>query len=181
MAKRISEKVREEIQRLYDDGNGMAPAKITLQTGVKYPTVYAQTRRIKKIRENGFKSYTEYQKHLARKNGFKSPYEYHKHLARKRVNPETGEPFKSYSEYNKHLARKRSEKEDSIEFGNLVRTRLRDLDRTQSWLSEQVKVSGATISFYANGKLIPQGENLNRLLLTLEIKDLPKGLENLVQ
>ena len=165
MYKRISEEVRAEIQRLYNDGNGITPTEIARQTGVKYHTVYRQTRWIEKIRKNGFKSLHEYQKHLARK----------------RVNPETGEPFESLYKYQEHLARQRSEKKENIEFGNLVRTRLRDLDKTKSWLAEQLGVSSSAVSFYANGRSRPRGENLNRLLLTLEIKDLPKGLENLVQ
>ena len=203
MYKRISEEVRAEIQRLYKDGNGITPIEIARQTGVKYDTVYRQTRGIEKIRKNGFKSLHEYQKHLARKrvnpetgelfksrteyfeylarkNGFKSLHEYQKHLVRKRVNPETGEPFESLYKYQEHLARQRSEKKENIEFGNLVRTRLRDLDKTKSWLAEQLEVSSSAVSFYANGRSRPRGENLNRLLLTLEIKDLPKGLENLV-
>ena len=128
-----------------------------MQTGVKYQTVYTQTRKTERIRKNGFESPTEYRKHLARKNG-----------------------FKSHNEYLKYLARQRSEKKENIEFGNLVRTRLRDLDRNQSWLAEQLGVSDAVVSFYANGKSRPKGENLNRLLLTLEIQNIPKGLENLV-
>ena len=168
MPKRIPEEAREEISRLYDDGRGASPAEIARQVGVSYASVYGMTRARQRVNpETGEK--------------YKSQTEYKDYQARQRVNPETGEQFKSRTEYEKNLARQRKERRGNIELSDLIKTRLKELGKTQSWLAQQMGVSRQRVSHYANGVSIPQGEKLDKLLVALEIRDKPKSLDNLVE
>ena len=191
MPKRIPQETREEIQRLYDEGRGISLAEIALQTGVSYASVYGMTKVRQRINpETGeqFKSQTEYLTHLARQRinpetgeQFKSQSERLDYLARQRINPETGEQFKSQTEYLEYLVRQRKERKRNRELSDLVKTRLRKLGKTQSWLAQQLGVSKQAVNSYANSVSIPQGENLNKLFVALEISDKPKSLDDLVE
>ena len=168
MPKRIPQEIREEIQRLYDDGKGVSPAEITRQTGVSYASVYGMTKARQRINpETG--------------EQFKSRGEYEEHLARQRINPETGEQFKSLSERQDYLARQRKERRGNRELSDLIKTRLKELGKNQSWLAQQIGVSRKAVNFYAKGVSIPQGENLDKLLIALKIRDKPKSLDDLVE
>ena len=69
MPKRISNELREEISRLYDDGKGRSPAEISRQTGISYFSVYGMTKARQRINPGTgkpFESRTEYNDYSAR-------------------------------------------------------------------------------------------------------------------
>jgi len=98
MGKRISEEVREEVERLYDKGKGLSSKEIARQTGASYSFVHGFVR----AKKEGFASPEDYKKHLAKKEGFASVKKYKEHLARQRINPETGKLHASLYDYNKY-------------------------------------------------------------------------------
>ncbi|MEK6861039.1 MAG: hypothetical protein AABY07_03630, partial [Nanoarchaeota archaeon] len=100
---RISKKVREEINRLYNNGEGLSLAEIARQTMVSYSSVYLMTsvrQRINPETGQGFASYAEYQEHLVKQKGFASYAEYLEHLVRQKG-------FASRTEYQEHLVRQK--------------------------------------------------------------------------
>ena len=94
MPKRIPDKTREEIIRLYNNGSGQSPAEISRQTGVSYSSVYGWTRVRQRINPET-------------KQQFESRSQLMDYKVRQRVNPETGQPFESLSQYEKYMVRKR--------------------------------------------------------------------------
>ena len=166
MQRRIPQEVREEINRLYNDG--LRLSEIARQTGVSYPSVYGMTRARQKVNpETGepFESYTAYRKHLARQ----------------KVNPETGEPFKSRTEYEAYHARQRINRNKGL--GNLIREILEELGQNQSWLAKQLGVSRQAVSNYIQGRLIPGEDKVERLLQVIRTnyKTSPTSLDDLVE
>ena len=123
-----------------------------------------------------FKSRTELLGYLARQRInpetgqlFKSLTELLDYQARQRRNPETGQPFKSLTELRDYQARQRQRRPENKELGDLMRTRLRELGKNQSWLAGQIGVTRATVSLYAQGKNIPKRELLGRLYSALDV------------
>ena len=169
MPKRIPEEVREEISRLYDDGIGLSLTEIARQTGISYASVYEMTRARQMINpETGEK--------------FESNTAYREHLARQRINPETGEKFESLNQYNEHLARQRKERKENRELSDLVKTGLKKLGKTQSWLSEQLGVSRIMVNNYAQGNSVPKRERLEKLRSILNSnRNKGKSLDDLIE
>ena len=103
MSKRISEEERNEIKRLYDNGNGFPPAEIAKRTGFDYHFIYRLTK-LKQLCSpktgKPFTSYYEYEKYLVKQKGFESPGQYRNYLARQKG-------FESYVKYQEHLARQK--------------------------------------------------------------------------
>ena len=150
MPKRIPEEVREEISRLYDDGIGLSPTEIARQTGISYASVYGMTRVKQMINpETG--------------EEFESNTAYRKYLAKQIINPETGKEFESRTQYEEYLAKQRKERKENRELSDLVKTGLKELGKTQSWLSEQLGVSILMVNNYAQGKSVPKRERLEKL------------------
>ena len=118
---------------------------------------------------------------IARQTGVSYASVYGMTKVRQRINPETGEQFKSQTEYLEYLVRQRKERKRNRELSDLVKTRLRKLGKTQSWLAQQLGVSKQAVNSYANSVSISQGENLNKLFVALEISDKPKSLDDLVE
>lgn len=137
MQYRIPDETKEDIQRLFDDGKGISPAEIARRTGISYTTVYSLTR----VQQRGFASNYEYEVHLAQQRG-----------------------FESVNEYREYCAQHRTERKANRELGDLVKQKLKELGKNQSWLAEQLGVSRQAASFYAQGKSIPRGVRLVRLL-----------------
>ena len=133
MRKRIPERAREEIIRLYDNGSGLSPAEIARQTGVSYSSVYGLTR------------------------------------IRQRVNPETGEPFESRNQYQEYTARQRVNRPENQGLSDLIKKRLKELGRNQSWLSREIGVSRQAVSKYVQGKYTPDNGVLEKMYSALEV------------
>lgn len=186
MTRKISDKTIRLIRKLYN--KGLSISEMVRKAKVSYSTMYAYSR----ARKRGFASFSKYNEHLARERGFGSIYEYNKHRAEKRVNPETGRPFESYSKYHEHLvkqrvnpetgrkfesrseydedlAKRRQRRLENKELSDLIKRRLKELGKNQSWLSRQINVSKESISQYAQGKLIPNEERLERLFSVLDV------------
>ena len=169
---RISKKVREEINRLYNNGEGLSLAEIARQTMVSYSSVYLMTsvrQRINPETGQGFASRTEYQEHLVKQKGFASYAEYLEHLVRQRINPETGQGFASYAEYLEHLARQRQKGPENQELGDLIKKGLKRLGKPQRWLAEQLGITGSAISRYASGITTPRKSLQAKLFEVLEL------------
>ncbi len=54
--------------------------------------------------------------------------------------------FKNSSEYQEHLAKERKHRPQNNELSNLIKTGLKEIDRNQSWLAEQIGVSRQMVS-----------------------------------
>jgi len=113
-------------------------------------------------KEKGFASYSAYRKHLVKQRGFASHSAYQKHLIKQRG-------FASYKEYNEHLAKQRKERPENRGLSALIKRRLKELGKNQSWLSKQIGVPGESVSKYVQGKYIPNDRVLERLYSTLEV------------
>src|SRR3989344_2138776 len=166
MSRRITDEQGEEARRLYD--TGLKPSEIAMQTGISYSSVYGLTKVRQRVNpETGekFKSYGDYQDYLARQ----------------RVNPETEEKFKSYGDNQDYLARQRVNQ--NKEQSDLIRGRLEEMGKNQSWLAEQLGVSKQAVSLYIQGKSKPRGERLDKLLRVLNInnREKPKTIDDLVE
>lgn len=112
-------------------------ADIARQVGVSSSSVYGLTR----AHQRGFASDYKYQEYLAQQNGFASRYE-----------------------YVEHLSQQRSKRKRNRQLRGLVRKRLREIGKNQSWLAEELGVSRQAVSLYVQGKSIPRGKTLGRLL-----------------
>ena len=156
MRKRIPERAREEIIRLYDNGSGLSPAEIARQTGVSYSSVYGLTRIRQRVNpETG--------------EPFESRNQYQEYTARQRVNPETGEPFESRSQYQEYTARQRVNRPENQGLSDLIKKRLKELGRNQSWLSREIGVSRQAVSKYVQGKYTPDNGVLEKMYSALEV------------
>jgi ribosome-binding protein aMBF1 (putative translation factor) len=169
MPRRIPDEVREEISRLYDDGNGLKPAEIARVTGVSYASAYGMTRARQITNpETGEK--------------FESKAQYREYLARQITNPETGEKFESGTQYHEYLARQRTERKENRELSYLIKTRLAKMGKTQKWLAKQLDVTSPMITFYTQGISVPKKERLAKLKRILDPKrDRGKSLDELVE
>src|SRR3989338_3692446 len=100
---------------------------------------------------------------------------------RQRGNPEKGEKFKSYVDNQDYLARQRVNQ--NKEQSDLIRGRLEEMGKNQSWLAEQLGVSKQAVSLYIQGKSKPRGERLDKLLRVLNInnREKPKSIDDLVE
>jgi ribosome-binding protein aMBF1 (putative translation factor) len=134
-------------------------------------------------KQRGFKNYGEYQEHLAQQKGFNSTREYQEHLAKQKG-------FNSYYEYQEHLARERSQRRENKELSSLIKSRLGEIGKNQSWLAENIGVSRQMVSNYIHGKSIPSDDKLNGIYEVLGIEleetidgsatDFRKSLDRLV-
>ncbi|MEK6872362.1 MAG: helix-turn-helix domain-containing protein [Nanoarchaeota archaeon] len=173
MPRKLSEEIKEEIRTLHSQG--VHVKEIAEQTGVSYSSVWGIT----KLTEKGFKTYGEYLEHLAQQKGFKTYSEYQVHLAQQRINPETGQAYASRTEYQEHLAQQRQKHPKNKELSGLINLKLEELGRNQSWLAEQLGVSGQTVSQYIQGKSIPSEKIRNKLSSVLKIGK--RKLEDIIE
>ena len=248
MVKRIPEETREEIMRLYDDGNGLSPTEIVKRTEMPYSSVYGLTRARQRINpetgqpfesltklrgyqarqrinpetgqpfesltklmsyrvrqrinpETGqpFESRNQYQEYLARQRinpetgqPFESLNQYQEYLARQRINPETGQPFESRNQYREYQARQRINPETGQPFesrnqyreyqarqrvkrpenqclSDLIKRRLRELRKDQSWLAKKMGITRQAVSLYANARTVPTKDLVQQLYSALEV------------
>ena len=99
-------------------------------------TSYLSTWILTSGRKKGYNSISEYKKHLARQKGYKSSREYEEHLALK----------------NRKI---------KIKFSFIIKKRLYELDKSQTWLAKKLEVSNSAIYRYISGYGIPK-ENLRK-------------------
>ena len=150
MRKTITNEQREKAWRMYEKNNTIS--QIARSIGVSYTSAWF----LIEGKRQGFKNYSEYRESLAIKKGFKNRSEYQESLAVKKG-------FKNYSEYRESLAQQRSRNHQNKELSDLIKSRLKKLKRTQSWLAEQIGVTRQAVSLYSIGKIIPQNKTLNLL------------------
>ena len=157
MPKRISNETKEEIMKLYDHGSGLSPIEIARQTGVSYPSVYGLTRVRQRVNpETG--------------QPFESLSQYQDYNARQRVNPETGQPFESRSQYQDYRERQKVNRPENQRLGGLIRRRLKNLGKNQSWLAEEIGVTRQSVSLYVKGRSVPKDDLLQKLYSSLDVQ-----------
>ncbi|MDP6548117.1 MAG: helix-turn-helix transcriptional regulator [Candidatus Woesearchaeota archaeon] len=165
--------------RLYDYGSGLSPAEIARQTGVSYSSVYGLTRARQRVNpETGrsFESLNQYRDYTARQRvnpetgrSFESLSQYYDHTARRRVNPETGRSFESLSQYRDYTTRQRVNRSENQGLSDLIRRKLKELGKNQSWLAEEIGVTRQTVSLYVKGKTVPKDDLLQKLYSSLDV------------
>ena len=155
MPREISDKKKQLIHRLYQ--SGLPVKNIAREAGVSHTTAWIYSA----AKKGGFESCYDYQRSLARKRGFESLSKRREYSARERG-------FESHYEYLEDLAGKRQERLENRELGELIKSRLKELGRTQLWLAEQVGISKQLMSLYALGKVTPKKNVLEKLYSVLE-------------
>ena len=151
---RIPEETKEEIIRLYNNGDGLPPAEIGRQTGVSYSSVYSLTRLRKRTYPGTDKE-------------FESKSRYLEYLAKQKTNPETGKKYASRNQYQECLARQRAKRPKNKALSNLIKERLDDLGKNQAWLAMKMGDTRPTVSRYIRGRSIPR--DLPRLFSSLKV------------
>jgi len=142
MLKKLPEETREEIIKLYDNGSGLTPTEVARQTGVSYSYVYGITR----AKERGFASNKRYIGYLAKQKG-----------------------FASRTEYEKHLAKERQQRLENQGLSKLIKRRLKELGKNQSWLAGEMGITRQAVSLYARGISVPTEDLLERLYSSLDV------------
>src|SRR3989339_594477 len=123
-----------------------------------------------------FASLTEYNDYHTRQRTnpetgklFESLTEYNDYHSRQRTNPETGKLFESLTEYNDYHVRQRTSRPENQELSDLIKKRLKELGRNQSWLAEEIEVTKQRVSQYVQGKSFPKEDVLQKLYSSLEV------------
>ena len=156
MPKRLPEETREEIIRLYDNGSGLTPTQIARQTRVSYSSVYGLTRARQRVDPET-------------RQRFESLSQYLEYKARQRVNPETGQLFESRGQYERYRARQRVNKPKNQSLSDLIKRRLKELGRNQSWLARELGVIRQAVSLYIQGRSLPTEDLLENLYSSLDV------------
>jgi DNA-binding XRE family transcriptional regulator len=124
-----------------------------------------------------FESLTQYQDYNARQRvnpetgqPFESLSQYQDYNARQRVNPETGQPFESRSQYQDYRERQKVNRPENQGLGGLIRRRLKNLGKNQSWLAEEIGVTRQSVSLYVKGRSVPKDDLLQKLYSSLDVQ-----------
>lgn len=91
---------------------------------------------------------------IARQTGITYSTIYGMTMVRQRINPETGERFASRTEYQ--------------ELSDLIKKRLKEIGRNQSWLAKETGITRQAVSIYTKGKGLPDGDLLRKLFSLLK-------------
>src|SRR3989339_1839 len=123
-----------------------------------------------------FASENEYNDYLIRQRTnpetgklFASQNEYNDYHIRQRTNPKTRKLFESRTEYNDYHERQRTSRPENQELSDLIKKRLKELGRNQSWLAEEIEVTKQRVSQYVQGKSFPKEDVLQKLYSSLEV------------
>src|SRR3989339_782157 len=123
-----------------------------------------------------FESLTEYNDYHSRQRTnpetgklFESLTEYNDYHIRQRTNPKTRKLFASRTEYNDYHERQRTSRPENQELSDLIKKRLKELGRNQSWLAEEIEVTKQRVSQYVQGKSFPKEDVLQKLYSSLEV------------
>src|SRR3989338_5713636 len=100
---------------------------------------------------------------------FESLTEYNDYHIRQRTNPKTRKLFASRTEYNDYHERQRTSRPENQELSDLIKKRLKELGRNQSWLAEEIEVTKQRVSQYVQGKSFPKEDVLQKLYSSLEV------------
>src|SRR3989344_858600 len=100
---------------------------------------------------------------------FESQTEYNDYHIRQRTNPKTRKLFASRTEYNDYHERQRTSRPENQELSDLIKKRLKELGRNQSWLAEEIEVTKQRVSQYVQGKSFPKEDVLQKLYSSLEV------------
>src|SRR3989338_4000883 len=93
---------------------------------------------------------------------FESLTEYNDYHSRQRTNPKTRKLFASRTEYNDYHERQRTSRPENQELSDLIKKRLKELGRNQSWLAEEIEVTKQRVSQYEQGKSFPKEDVLQK-------------------
>ena len=86
--------------------------------------------------------------------------------------------FETYAKYQKCTAEKRQKRKKNRKLSGIIKEKLIELDRNQSWLARRIEMNIGTVSKYANGILFPSKEVLMRISKAIDIPE--KTLEELI-
>ena len=137
--------------------------------------MYQEDRTISQVARSLRVSYTSaWSLTEGRKQGFKNRSEYQEDLAVRKG-------FKNRSEYLEDLAEDRKKLKPNKDLSCLIKSRLKELGKNQSWLANELGVTRQAVSLYAHGKIIPNYKILNLVFSALEVSKKPKSLDNLVE
>ncbi|MBW2966664.1 helix-turn-helix transcriptional regulator [Candidatus Woesearchaeota archaeon] len=117
---------------------GVSVKEISWKTGVPYADVYKYTVIIEK-----YGSLSNYSNHLAARRN------------------------KSPSDYQKETYIYNQERPSNKKLSALIKIRLLEIDKTQTWLSEQIGNTRAGTSLYALGKIFPNDSTLEKIYHSL--------------
>ena len=160
MARKVSDETRQLMYDLHDEGLSIIEIASRANVAASTSCGYIMAR------EKGFSSDEEYReayrKKLAKKHGFDSYLEYQEHLLKQKG-------FDSPVEYREHLAKQKQKRPENQELSNLIKRRLKELKKDQTWLSRQVNVSRESISKYVQGKYVPNARILEIVFSALDV------------
>ena len=164
---RISDEKLHLIEKLH--AQKLSSKEIVEETSVSFHTVWAYT----KLREKTNPETGEL---------YESQNQYMASLAKQRINPETGELYESLDQYIKYRAKQRVKKPENKALSGLIKRRLKELGKNQTWLSKRMGVSREAVSRYVQGESIPHKKPLKRLYSALKVpyKTIDDLLEDIV-
>jgi len=154
MLRKISDETKKLMEKLY--AQDLPISEIARRANVSYPTAYGYTKLRQRINpETG--------------QPFESRSQYQEYTARQRINPETGQPFESLSQYEEYTARQRVNQPENQGLSNLIKKRLKELGKNQSWLARELGVTRQAVSLYVQGRSVPREELLEKLYSSLDV------------
>lgn len=155
MAQRITDEEKEKIRELIQKGLSGKEISKKLNLNKNTASIYVSAF------NKGFNSLIDYQNHLAKNRQYNSFQDYKESWAKKKG-------FSSHAEYNKYLAKQRQKKPEYQGLSNLIKEKLGELGRNQSWLAIELGISRQAVSQYVHGEIFPKEdvrERLDRILL----------------
>src|SRR3989338_4895233 len=182
---RIKQRTNPETGKLFESRNEYKDYHIRQRTNPETGKLFASENeyndyliRQRTNPETGklFASQTEYNDYHIRQRTnpetgklFESLTEYDDYHIRQRTNPKTRKLFASRTEYNDYHERQRTSRPENQELSDLIKKRLKELGRNQSWLAEEIEVTKQRVSQYVQGKSFPKEDVLQKLYSSLEV------------
>jgi len=170
--KRINSYSRQQVRALYDTGH--TPQDIAevvdvsllgIQSDIEaYEAGYDSIGAMRNVwaQERGHKSYHAYQMAILEAKKI-DPLQYRKKRAKKNGHG-------SFGSYLKKLQRRSQLQPQNQSLRLLLKRRLEDMGRSQTWLSGQIDVTRNAISLYAQGKHFPREYILLKIFSTLKVE-----------
>ena len=87
--------------------------------------------------------------------------------------------FASRTEYQEHLAKERQQRPENQGLSKLIKTRLKELGKNQSWLAGEIGITKQAVSLYVQGMSVPTDDLLEQLFSSLEVSY--KTLDDLLE
>ena len=137
---------------------------------------YRARQRINPETRQPFESKSQYEDYHARQKinpetgqHFESKSQLLDYHARQRINPETGQLFESLSQLLDYQARQLVDRAENKGLSVLIRTRLKELGKNQSWLAGEMGITHQAVSKYVQGTSVPTRDLLKRLYSSLDV------------